>query len=84
MVKYHKIPTTLLLQKSTSRLLFIFTDKKINTLKREDYFFYKSLIIRNKKKVRYTSNGLFFVYFRVIFNQIKKKQVGLRVPKYIS
>ena len=50
MVKYHKIPTTLLLQKSTSRLLFIFTDKKINTLKREDYFFYKSLIIRNKKK----------------------------------
>jgi len=50
MVKYHKIPTTLLLQKSTSRLLFIFTDKKINTLKHEDYFFYKSLIIRNKKK----------------------------------
>ncbi len=50
MVKYHKIPTTLLLQKSTSRLLFIFTDKKINTLKREDYFFYKSLIIKNKKK----------------------------------
>ena len=74
MVKYHKIPTTLLLQKSTSRLLFIFTDKKINTLKREDYFFYKSLIIRNKKKVRYTSNGLFFVYFRVIFNQIKKNK----------
>ena len=30
------------------------------------------------------SNGLFFVYFRVIFNQIQKKQVGLRVPKYIS
>ena len=30
------------------------------------------------------SNGLFFVCFRVIFNQIKKKQVGLRVPKYIS
>ena len=74
MVKYHKIPTTLLLQKSTSRLLFIFTDKKINTLKREDYFFYKSLIIRNKKKVRYMSNGLFFVYFRVIFNQIKKNK----------
>jgi len=84
MVKYHKIPTTLLLQKSTSRLLFIFTDKKINTLKREDYFFYKSLIIKNKKKVRYISNGLFFVYFRVIFNQIKKKQVGLGVFKYIS
>ena len=84
MVKYHKIPTTLLLQKSTSRLLFIFTDKKINTLKHQDYFFYKSLIIRNKKKARYMSNGLFFVCFRVIFNQIKKKQVGLRVPKYIS
>ena len=29
------------------------------------------------------SNGLFFVYFRVIFNQIKKKQVGLGVFKYI-
>ena len=74
MVKYHKIPTTFLLQKSTSRLLFIFTDKKINTLKHEDYFLYKSLIIRNKKKFRYMSNGLFFVYFRVIFNQIKKNK----------
>ena len=50
MEKHHKIPTTFLQQKSTSRLLFIFTDKKINTLKHEDYFFYKSLIIRNKKK----------------------------------
>ena len=49
MKKHHKIPTTLLLQKSTNRLLFVFTDKKINTLKREDYFLYKSLIIRNKK-----------------------------------
>jgi len=61
MVKYHKIPTTLLLQKSTSRLLFIFTDKKINTLKREDYFFYKSLIIRNKKKSA-TSVTDFFLF----------------------
>ena len=39
MVKYHKIPTTLLLQKSTSRLLFIFTEKKMNTLERDHYIF---------------------------------------------
>ena len=32
MEKHHKIPTTLLLQKSTNRLLLVFTDKKNTAL----------------------------------------------------
>ena len=39
MEKYHKTPTTLLQQKSTNRLLFIFTEKKMNTLERDHYIF---------------------------------------------
>ena len=74
MVKYHKILTTRLQQKSTCSFLFVFTKKKIDSIKCEHYFYHKQLLISIKKKIRYISNGLLFICFRVIFNKTKKNR----------
>ena len=50
MVKYHKILTTHLQQKSTCSFLFVLTKKKIDSIKSEHYFYHKQLLISIKKK----------------------------------